>query len=79
MRPPAVDKRSLGLVIGIARLSQLTCTRPPKVGQRYAEDRTETRQARSDRGNDMRRLRALEELVHALGTMHAARIPSRKF
>lgn len=42
--------------------------------------KTEQKLAKRDpTGVMMRRLRALEELVHALGTMHAARIPSRKF
>lgn len=38
----------------------------------------ETRQARSDRAASMRRLRALEDLGHALGIMHGARMPGRK-
>lgn len=38
----------------------------------------ETRQARSDRGEAMRRLRALEDLGHKLGIMHGPRMPGRK-
>jgi hypothetical protein len=38
----------------------------------------ETRQARSDRVTAMRRLMMLEDLGHALGIMHGARMPGRK-
>ena len=38
----------------------------------------ETRQARADRADAMRRLRALEDLGHALGIMHGPRMPGRK-
>jgi hypothetical protein len=38
----------------------------------------ETRQARSDRAEAMRRLRALEELGHSVGIMHGPRTPGRK-
>jgi len=51
--------------------------------QRCAEAKTihgnETRQARSDRAEAMGRLRALEELGHALGIMLGPRMPGRKF
>jgi hypothetical protein len=50
--------------------------------KRCAEAKTihgnETRKARSDRAAAMRRLRALEELGHALGIMHGPRMPGRK-
>ena len=50
--------------------------------QRCADARTihgnETRQARSDRAEAMRRLRALEDLGHALGIMQGPRMPGRK-
>lgn len=38
----------------------------------------ETREARSDRGKAMRRLRALEELGHKLGILHGPRMPGIK-
>ena len=37
----------------------------------------ETRKSRSDRAAAMRRLRALEELGHALGIMHGPRMPGK--
>ena len=50
--------------------------------QRCAEARTvhgfETRKARAERAEGMRRLRALEDLGHALGIMSGPRIPGRK-
>ena len=50
--------------------------------QRCAEARTkagtETRKARTERALAMRRLRELEDLGHALGIMHGARIPGKK-
>jgi hypothetical protein len=50
--------------------------------QRCAETKTvhgnETRKVRSDRAEAMGRLRALEELGHALGIMHGPRMPGRK-
>lgn len=50
--------------------------------QRCAEARTktgtETRQARIERAAEMRRLRALEDLGHALGLMKGAKTPGRK-
>ena len=50
--------------------------------ERCAEAKTihgnETRKARSDRSEAMRRLRALEDLGHALGIMRGARMPGRK-
>lgn len=39
---------------------------------------TETRQARTDRAAAMRRLRALEDLGHALGIMRGPRMPGSK-
>jgi hypothetical protein len=51
--------------------------------QRCAEAKlthgNETRKARSDRAEAMGRLRALEELGHALGIMLGPRMPGRKF
>jgi len=50
--------------------------------QRCAEARTktgtETRKARTERAEAMRRLRALEDLGRALGIMRGARTPGRK-
>jgi len=50
--------------------------------ERCAEAKTihgnETRKVRSERALAMRRLRALEDLGHALGIMHGARTPGRK-
>ena len=50
--------------------------------QRCAEAKTihgnETRKALKERGQAMRRLRALEDLGHALGLMQGARMPGRK-
>jgi len=50
--------------------------------QRCAQAKTthgrETSEARSDRADAMRRLRALEDLGHALGIVHGARMPGRK-
>lgn len=50
--------------------------------QRCAEARTktgtETRKARTERAEAMRRLRALEDLGHALGIIQGARTPGRK-
>jgi hypothetical protein len=49
---------------------------------RCAEAKTihgnETRKARTERAEAMRRLRALEDLGHALGIMKGARTPGRK-
>ena len=49
---------------------------------RCAEAKTihgnETRKARTERAEAMRRLRALEDLGHALGIMHGARTPGKK-
>jgi hypothetical protein len=54
----------------------------PEGRQRCAEAKTihgnETRKVRSDRAEAMGRLRALEELGHALGIMHGPRMPGRK-
>jgi hypothetical protein len=50
--------------------------------RRCAEAKTihgnETRKARTERALAMRRLRALEDLGHALSIMHGARTPGRK-
>ena len=50
--------------------------------QRCAEAKTihgnETRKARTERTEGMRRLRALEELGHALGIMSGPKMPGRK-
>jgi len=50
--------------------------------QRCAEAKTihgnETRKARTERAEDMRRLRTLEELGHALGIMSGSKTPGRK-
>lgn len=50
--------------------------------QRCADAKTihgfETRKARTERSEDMRRLRALEELGHALGIMSGPMTPGRK-
>jgi hypothetical protein len=50
--------------------------------QRCAQAKTihgnETRKARTERALAMRRLRALEDLGHALGLMEGARTPGRK-
>ena len=50
--------------------------------KRCAEARTktgaETRKARTEPAQAMRRLRALEDLGHALGIMHGVRTPGRK-
>ena len=50
--------------------------------QRCAEAKTihgnETRKARTERADAMRRLRALEDLGHALGIMTGPRTPGRK-
>ena len=82
MRPPAVDKRSWGLVIAITQLSQSNCPKTPEGRQRCADVKrmhdTETRLARSDRAAAMSRLRALDDLGHALGIMHGPRMPGRK-
>ena len=59
-----------------------TGTRTEQRRQRCAEAKTvhgtETRQARSDRAEAMRRLRALEDLGHALGIMKGSRMSGRK-
>ena len=82
MRPPAVDKKNCGLVIAIKQLSQLVGSKSPEGRQPCAEAKrihgNDTRQARTDRAAAMRRLRALEELGHALGIMHGPRMPGRK-
>ena len=50
--------------------------------QRCADVKTihgnETRKARTERAQVLRRLRALEDLGHTLGIMHGARTPGRK-
>jgi len=59
-----------------------TGPKTPEGRQRCAEAKTihgnETRKARSERALAIRRLRALEELGHALGIMKGARTPGRK-
>jgi len=59
-----------------------TGPKTPEGRQRCAEAKTihgnETRHARSDRAEAMLRLRALEDLGHALGIMHGVRMPGRK-
>ena len=59
-----------------------TGPKTPEGRKRCAEARTktgnETRKARIERAEAMRRLRALEDLGHALGLMHGARTPGRK-
>ena len=59
-----------------------TGPKTPEGRQRCAETKTihgnETRKARLDRAGAMRRLRALEDLGHALGIMHGPRMPGRK-
>ncbi len=59
-----------------------TGPKTPEGRQRCAEAKAihgnETRQARSDRAEAMRRLRDLEDLGHALGIMHGPRMPGRK-
>jgi hypothetical protein len=59
-----------------------TGPKTPEGRQRCAEAKTihgsETRKARSDRAEAMRRLRALEDLGHALGIMHGPKMPGRK-
>ena len=59
-----------------------TGPKTPEGRQRCAEAKTvhsnETRQARSNRAAAMRRLRALEDLGHALGIMHGPRMRGQK-
>ena len=59
-----------------------TGPKTPEGRQRCAEAKTihgnETRKARTERADGMRRLRALEDLGHALGIMDGARTPGRK-
>ena len=59
-----------------------TGPKTPEGRHRCAEAKTthgsETRKARSARAEALRRLRALEELGHALGIMHGPRMPGRK-
>jgi hypothetical protein len=59
-----------------------TGPKTPEGRQRCAEAKTthgsETRKARSDRAEAMRRLRVLEELGHTLGIMHGPKMPGRK-
>ena len=59
-----------------------TGPKTPEGRQRCAEAKTihgnETRKARTERAQAMRRLRALEDLGHALGIMQGARTPGRK-
>ena len=59
-----------------------TGPKTPEGRQRCAEAKTvhgnATRKVRSDRAAAMRRLRALEDLGHALGIMNGPRMPGRK-
>ena len=59
-----------------------TGPKTPEGRLRCAEAKTihgyETRKARSERADAMRRLRTLEDLGHALGIMHGPRMPGRK-
>ena len=59
-----------------------TGPKTPEGRQRCAAARTthglETREARTERAEAMRRLRALEDLGHALGIMHGSRMPGKK-
>ena len=59
-----------------------TGPKTPEGRQRCAEARTktgtETRKARTERAEAMRRLRVLENLGHALGVMQGARTPGKK-
>lgn len=59
-----------------------TGSKTPEGRQRCAEAKTihgnETRKARTERAEAMRRLRALEDLGHATGLMRGARTPGRK-
>jgi hypothetical protein len=59
-----------------------TGPKTPEGRKRCVEARTktgtETRKARTERAEAMRRLRALEELGHALGIMHGPKMPGRK-
>lgn len=78
MRPPAVDKRGWGLVIAICQLSQLVGSKSPEGRQPCAEAKrihgNDTRQARSERAEAMRRLRELEDLGHELCIVHGPRM-----
>jgi len=59
-----------------------TGPKTPEGRQRCAEAKTihgnETRKARTERAEAMRRLSALEDLGHALGLMQGARMPGKK-
>ena len=59
-----------------------TGPKTPEGRQRCAEAKTvhggESRKARTERSAAMRRLRALEDLGHALGIIQGARTPGRK-
>ena len=59
-----------------------TGPKTPEGRQRCAEAKTihgnDKRKVRSDRAEAMRRLRALEDLGHALGIMQGPRMPGRK-
>ena len=59
-----------------------TGPKTPEGRQRCAEAKNihgnETRKARTERAEAMRRLRALEDLGHALGIMSGPRTPGRK-
>ena len=59
-----------------------TGPKTPEGRQRCAESRTktgnETREARTERAQAMRRLRALENLWYTLGIIAGARMPGKK-
>jgi len=77
-RSPALRKKKVCLIHG----GRSTGPRTEEGRQRCAEAKTihgnETRKARTERTAAMRRLRALEDLGHALGIMRGARTQGRK-
>ena len=75
---PALRNKNVCLIHG----GRSTGPRTEEGRQRCAEAKTihgnETRKARTERAEAMRRLSALEDLGHALGIMHGARMPGPK-
>ena len=75
---PALRNKNVCLIHG----GRSTGPRTEEGRQRCAEARTktgnETRKARTERAEAMLRLRALEDLGHALGIMQGERTPGRK-
>ena len=67
---------------GVGVRWRINWPKTPAGRQRCAEAKTiygnETRKGRTNRAIAMRRLRALENLGHALGIMHGPRMPDRK-